>query len=436
MGWPTRGSAAHGEIHEADLVSGPKARVTQAGSLARAEQLTRRLLNVFSRMPTGAAWVSVSVGLAGSWAIAYGVGGASKVAPHWFYLPVLYAAARFGCRGAVLCGVAAGLLAGPLMPADVAHGLAQHPEDWVARACFFVIIGQAMALVIGQTRTVITGEVELAHLERELRSGLERREFVLHYQPIINLATGDIVGAEALARWQHPAWGLLYPDRFIDLSERTGLVVELGGQVLDMACSQLAAWRSGPLSDAKFFSLAVNVSACQLVDTELVGHVADVVARFELDPSWLQLEVTETALISDVAGCAERLSALNELGVSLAIDDFGTGHASLAYLHQFPVDAIKIDRSFVGSLGSGGRADAVSRAVIELAHGLQTRTVAEGVETVDQLRQLRALHCDLAQGNYFSRPVPPEQLSALLEAQAPFVSQVRAADQPPLQLVS
>jgi EAL domain-containing protein (putative c-di-GMP-specific phosphodiesterase class I) len=122
--------------------------------------------------------------------------------------------------------------------------------------------------------------------------------------------------------------------------------------------------------------------------------------------------------------------------VSLAIDDFGTGHASLAYLHQFPVDAIKIDRSFVGSLGSGGRADAVSRAVIELAHGLQTRTVAEGVETVDQLRQLRALHCDLAQGNYFSRPVPPEQLSALMEAQAPFVSQVRAADQPPLQLVS
>jgi EAL domain-containing protein (putative c-di-GMP-specific phosphodiesterase class I) len=404
--------------------------------LARPEQLTRRVLSVFSGMPAGVAWSAVAVGLAGSWATAYGVGGASKVAPHWFYLPVLYAAARFGRRGAALCGVAAGLLAGPLMPADVAAGLSQQPQDWMARACFFVIIGQAMALVIGQTRTEITAEVEIAHLERDLRSGLQRREFVLHYQPIVNLATGEIAGAEALVRWQHPALGLLYPDRFIGLSERTGLVVELGEQVLDMACRQLAAWRSGPLSDAKFFSLAVNVSACQLVDSELVAHVADVVARFELDPSWLQLEVTETALISDVTGCAERLSELNQLGVSLAIDDFGTGQASLAYLHQFPVDAIKIDRSFVASLGSGGRAEAVSRAVIQLAHGLHTKTVAEGLETAQQLRHLRALDCDLAQGYYFSQPVPPEQLSTLLAAQAPFASQVRAGDETPLKRVS
>jgi diguanylate cyclase len=348
---------------------------------------------------------------------------------------VLYAAARFGCRGAALCGVAAGLLAGPLMPADVSVGLAQQPQDWIARACFFVILGQAMALVIGQTRSAITAEVELAHLERELRSGLKRREFVLHYQPIINLASGEIVGAEALVRWQHPAWGLLYPDRFIDVTERTGLVVELGEQVLDMACGQLAKWRSGPLSDTKFFTLAVNVSAHQLAGAGLVAHVADVVGRFELDPSWLQLEVTETALISDVPGCAAYLAELNELGVGLAIDDFGTGHASLAYLHQFPVDAIKIDRSFVASLGSSGRADAVSRAVIHLAHDLKMKTVAEGVETVDQLRQLRALHCDLVQGYYFSRPVPPEQLTAMLEAKTPFAAEVQA-DQAPLKLVS
>jgi EAL domain-containing protein (putative c-di-GMP-specific phosphodiesterase class I) len=405
-------------------------------ALARAERVTRRVLNVFSGMPSGAAWVSVFLGLAASWAIAYGAGGASKVAPHWFYLPVLYAAARFGCRGAALCGVTAGLLAGPLMPADVARGLAQQPEDWIARACFFVIIGQAMALVIGQTRSTITAEMEVAHLERELRSGLKRREFILHYQPIINMATGEITGAEALVRWQHPHWGLLQPDRFIELSERTGLVVELGEQVLDMAGSQLAAWRSGPLSDLSSFTLAVNVSAHQLIDVGLVAHVADLVTRFELDPSWLQLEVTETALISDVAGCAGRLTELNELGASLAIDDFGTGHASLAYLHQFPVDAIKIDRSFVASLGSGGRADAVSRAVIHLAHDLDMKIVAEGVETVGQLRELRALRCDLAQGYYFSRPVAAEEFSSLLEARAPFASQVLAAGTTPLTLVS
>jgi EAL domain-containing protein (putative c-di-GMP-specific phosphodiesterase class I) len=403
---------------------------------ARAERVTRQALNFFSRMPAVAAWSSIAVGLVCSWGVAYAVGGASKVAPHWFYLPVLYAAARFGCRGAALCGVAAGLLAGPLMPADVAAGVAQQPQDWVARACFFVIIGQAMALVIGQTRVAITAEVELAHLEREMRSGLKRREFVVHYQPIVNMATGDIVGAEALVRWQHPDRGLIHPDGFIELSERSGLVVELGEQVLDMACSQLATWRAGPLSDSELFKLAVNVSPRQLVDAGLVSHVGDVLSRFEVDPSWLQLEVTETALISDVAAFAGCFVELQELGVSLAIDDFGTGHASLSYLHRFPVDAIKIDRSFVAALGSGGRADAVSRAVIHLAHDLQMKTVAEGVETVDQLRELRALGCDLAQGYFFSRPVPPEELGALLAVQAPFASQVRAADDAPLKLVS
>jgi EAL domain-containing protein (putative c-di-GMP-specific phosphodiesterase class I) len=383
-------------------------------------------------MPAGTAWVSIAAGLAGSWVIAYGLGGASQVAPHWFYLPVLYAAARLGCRDAALCGVAAGLLAGPLMPADVAAGLAQQPADWIVRACFFVIIGQAMALVIGQSRATITAEVELAHLESELRSGLRRRELVVHYQPIVNLATGDIVGAEALVRWQHPDWGLVYPDRFIDLSERTGLVIELGEQVFEIACRQLAAWRTGPLFNAKSFKLAINVSACQLANSGLVACVRDVVAKFDLDPSWLQLEVTETALISDVPCCAGRLAELNELGVSLAIDDFGTGHASLAYLHQFAVDAIKIDRSFVASLGCEGRADAVSRAVIHLAHDLDMKIVAEGVETVDQLRVLRALSCDLAQGHYFSRAVPAEELGALLQASAPFAAQVRAAAVPTL----
>ena len=378
----------------------------------------------------------LAAGLAGSWAIAYGVGGASKVAPHWFYLPVLCAAARFGCRGAALCGVAAGLLAGPLMPADVAAGLAQQPADWVARASFFVLIGLAMALVIGQTRAAITAEAELAHLERDMRSGIKRREFVLHYQPIVDLASGDIVGAEALVRWQHPDWGLLYPDRFIELSERSGLVVDLGEQVVEMAFSQLAAWRSGPLNDSRSFKLAVNVSARQLVDGDLAAHVGAVIARFDLDPSWLQLEITETALISDVAGCAKRLTELNDLGVSLAIDDFGTGHASLAYLHQFPVDAIKIDRSFVASLGSNGRADEVSRGVIHLAHNLRMKTVAEGVETVEQLRELRDLGCDLAQGYYFCRAVSQEEFGSLLDATAPFSVQMRAAAQTSLFLVS
>lgn len=193
---------------------------------------------------------------------------------------------------------------------------------------------------------------------------------MLHYQPLVNLETGEIVGVEALVRWQHPTAALLYTDRFISACERTGLIVELGVQVLDQALAQLAEWREAPLSGASCFKLAVDVSARQLADARLVATVAERLSSYRLDPSWVDLEVTETALVTDVGLCADRLSSLKDLGVGIAIDDFGTGHASLSYLHQFPVDAVKIDRSFVASLGSGGRADAVSRAVVHLAEEL------------------------------------------------------------------
>jgi EAL domain-containing protein (putative c-di-GMP-specific phosphodiesterase class I) len=390
----------------------------------RVERATREALNASSRVSAPAALAGVGVGLAASWLVAYLVGGAGVAAPHWFYLPVLYAAARFGCLGAGVSAVAAGLLAGPLMPLDVAAGLAQQPEDWITRASFFVIIGQAMALVIGQSRSVMTAEFELLHLEKELRSGLNRSEFVLHYQPIVNLSTGDVAGVEALVRWQHPEWGLVFPDRFIAAAETSGLIIELGEQVLDMACRQLMAWRAGPLREHEFFKLAVNVSAYQLDDPGLVARLDDRIRSLGLEPSWLHLEVTETALVTEVEACAVRLDELKALGIALAIDDFGTGRASLSYLHQFPFDVVKIDRSFVSSLGSGGRADEVSRAVVHLATDLHMRTVAEGVEAHDQIQLLRLLGCDLAQGYYFSWPLPPEDLLPLLQATAPFADAV------------
>jgi EAL domain-containing protein (putative c-di-GMP-specific phosphodiesterase class I) len=364
----------------------------------------------------------VLVGLALSWLVAYLVGGAGVAAPHWFYLPVLYAAARFGCRGAAAGAIAAGLLAGPLLPLDVAADAAQQPADWITRAVFLVIIGQAMALVIGLSRSAMTAEFARMHVVKELRSGIRHREFVLHYQPIVCLSTGEIVGVEALVRWQHPEWGLVLPARFIAEAEASGLIVDLGEQVLDMACRQLVAWRSGPLREHESFQLAVNVSARQLAEPGLVAHVDDTIRALGIDPSWLHLEVTETALVTDVEASITRLNALKALGVTLAIDDFGTGRASLSYLHRYPVDVVKIDRSFVASLGSGGQADAVSRAVIQFAHDLQMTTVAEGVELAEQINLLRVLGCDLAQGYYFSRPLPADELLPLLEATVPFAT--------------
>jgi diguanylate cyclase len=377
----------------------------------------------------------VIVGLALSWLVAYFVGGAGVAAPHWFYLPVLYAAARFGCLGAGASATAAGLLAGPLMPLDVAAGVAQQPEDWITRATFLVIIGQAMALVIGLSRSAMTAEFERMHMEKELRSGMHRGEFVLHYQPIVCLSTGEIVGVEALVRWQHPEWGLVFPARFIAEAETSGLIVGIGEQVLDMACRQLVAWRSGPLREHESFQLAVNVSARQLVEPGLVAYVGDRIRALGIEPSWLHLEVTETALVTDVEASTARLGELKTLGVALAIDDFGTGRASLSYLHRYPVDVVKIDRSFVASLGSGGRADAVSRAVIQLAHDLHMSTVAEGVEAAEQIHLLRLLGCDLAQGYYFSRPLPPDELLPLLQATTPFSTAVMT-DRRRLALVS
>jgi diguanylate cyclase len=375
-------------------------------------------------MSAPAAWGVVVVGLALSWLVAHLIGGAGIAAPHWFYIPVLYAAARFGCLGAAASATAAGLLAGPLLPFDVAAGVAQQPGEWLTRAAFFVIIGQAMALVIGLNRAAMTAEFERMHLETDLRSGIHRREFVLHYQPIVSLSTGEIVGVEALVRWQHPEWGLVLPARFIAEAETSGLIVGLGEQVLDMACRQLLAWRSGPLRNRKSFLLAVNVSARQLVDPGLVAHVDNTIRTVGIDPSWLLLEVTETALVTDVDGSSARLAELKTLGVALAIDDFGTGNASLSYLHRYPADVVKIDCSFVASLGSGGRAEAVSRAVIRLPHDLHIGTVAEGVEAAEQIQLLRLLGCDLVQGYYFSRPLPADELFPLLQAAAPFATAV------------
>ncbi|GAA4961823.1 hypothetical protein GCM10023225_01800 [Kineococcus glutinatus] len=250
--------------------------------------------------------------------------------------------------------------------------------------------------------------VDRLRLLGELRRGIAAGELRLHHQPLVRLADGGLCGVEALVRWQHPVRGLLPPSEFIELAERSGLVRELGAWVLEAAVEQAAAWaRDAEMPDVE---VSVNLSARQLTDPALVGTVTAALARHGLDPRLLVLEVTETALVNDPDVAAAALAALKGLGIGIAVDDFGTGYASLTYLQQFPVDELKIDRSFVSGLGTSDGDSAIVTTCVQLAHAVGVRAVAEGVETQAQRDALRDMGCDVGQGYLFSRPVDADAL--------------------------
>jgi diguanylate cyclase (GGDEF)-like protein/PAS domain S-box-containing protein len=252
-------------------------------------------------------------------------------------------------------------------------------------------------------------------LENELRQALERGEFKVYYQPILTLDGSRFVGAEALVRWEHPRRGLLLPDEFLSVAEDTGLIVQIGEEVLREACHRVRAWQQR-YPTIPPLTVSVNLSPRQLFRPELV---AEILAETEIEPGSLQLEITEGMLTSnDVHSVNNTLSSLKDLSIQLAVDDFGMGYSSLSYLKRFPVDLMKIDRSFIAGLGqdanSASKDAEIVSAMIELTHALGLEAVAEGVETAEQLAQLRNMECDLAQGNYFSEPLPSEALSVLM----------------------
>jgi diguanylate cyclase (GGDEF)-like protein len=247
--------------------------------------------------------------------------------------------------------------------------------------------------------------------ETQLRLALERGEFLLHYQPKLDLATGAISGFEALLRWHHPQRGLVPPLEFIDILEDTGLILPVGEWVIGEACRQLKAWQTQGVGVAP---VALNLSARQLQQADLAGAVERIVHGAGVDPALLEFELTESMLMADPEGAVEILTRIKALGMRLSVDDFGTGYSSLAYLKRFPLDALKIDRTFVRDLPDDPDDAAITKAVIRLAHSLNLKVVAEGVENIAQLRELELYDCDEIQGYYVSRPLPAHDCAALL----------------------
>jgi EAL domain-containing protein (putative c-di-GMP-specific phosphodiesterase class I) len=260
--------------------------------------------------------------------------------------------------------------------------------------------------------------VERVELERDLRRAIERDELVLHFQPLVELASERVVGHEALLRWRHPTRGVVPPLSFVPLAEETGLILPMGRWVLATAAWQARTWQQ-TWAGASALVMSVNLSARQFSQPGLIDEVRELLQVTGLDPSTLELEITESVVMDESEAGIERLRVLRGLGVRLALDDFGTGYSSLSYLRRLPLDVIKIDRSFVAGLGSPEPSETVGanlpivQAVIALAHGLGIEVVAEGIETQEQLALLRQLGCDRGQGYLFSKPRPASELDAL-----------------------
>ena len=261
--------------------------------------------------------------------------------------------------------------------------------------------------------------VDALSIEQELSRGLERGELRLFYQPLVSLVTGEIVGAEALIRWEHPERGLLSPDKFLPVAEESGLIVQVGAWAVGEACRRLRDWdrRNGGPSN---FSLAVNLSARELTHPDVVSTVLNAVRRSALDPSRITIEVTESTAMADRDSGFRALRELSAAGVRIAIDDFGTGYSSLDHLREMPADILKIDRSFVAGMSANSPDSALVAAAIAMGRALEMEVVAEGIETSEQVTDLRELGCPLGQGYLFARPLPPEEIDTLLEADVQF----------------
>jgi diguanylate cyclase (GGDEF)-like protein/PAS domain S-box-containing protein len=271
--------------------------------------------------------------------------------------------------------------------------------------------------------------IERRGLESDLRRAIEQDEIVVHYQPIVSLGLGSMDGVEALARWDHPERGLLGPREFISIAEETGLIVPLGRKVLEHACRDAARWNARADRDGPRH-VSVNLSALQIAESSIVHDVRDLAVTWGLPAGQLGLEITETVVLDDNRTHLDRLEAFRAAGIRIILDDFGTGYSSLSYLRKLPLDVLKLDRSFITGIGDDAGATAIVAAVTRMADTLALSVVAEGVETLSELRALEAIGCQLVQGYFFARPMRLAKLERLLDAPPPWLTRGRPRQEP------
>jgi len=291
---------------------------------------------------------------------------------------------------------------------------AEHPDDWYSHAesALFESKQNSGSCYLFYSSEMDESARQYIQIESALRSALPSKQLFLVYQPKVDVETGFIVGAEALIRWNHPEFGIVSPDLFISLAEKSGQIVEIGAWVMEEACKQSMEWRA---SGEKDFKIAVNVSIRQLEDPEFVNTVSDIIDDSGIDPGALQLELTENMIMDNPESNVAILNQLKGLGVSLSIDDFGTGYSSLSYLQKFPIDELKIDRSFISEITTPLTKAPIVKAVVSLGHDLDLKLVAEGVETIHQLARLKALKCQVYQGYFCSPPIDAAEFGVMLK---------------------
>ncbi|WP_372594886.1 putative bifunctional diguanylate cyclase/phosphodiesterase [Actinotalea sp.] len=361
---------------------------------------TSTLLRLSDSAPV--AIVVVALELALVTAVLLAVGGPPHAVLNLYYVPIAYAASVMGWRGAIGAAGSAGLLAGPLSPVLLGASAAADPT-WLVRAVMYVAIGLLIATLAGQSRYPLTAALLDGAAARRMRRGLERRRFAAHVQPIVDLRSGRVVGAEALWRWRDSSGEAVPPSTFIPVAERTGVILDIGRFMLAEATRQCAEWSA---QDLGHLVVNVNVSADQLSDRGFLGDLSTALAASGLRPEQLCMEITESAIIRNPEAALTTVRTAHDLGVRIALDDFGTGQSSLAYLQDFPIDIIKIDRAFVSNVDSDPRCSSLVLAIIEMAHALGAVCIAEGIERESQLTSLAVLGCEQGQGYFLGRPGP------------------------------
>lgn len=347
------------------------------------------------------SWLFYAIATLTVTALIVATGGAPTSLAHLYYLPILYMAVRYGVTAAVISSVIAGIAVGPWMITSSPATDRQTTSAWLVRLGLFVLVGVVAAVLARSRSRQLNVMVRDVYVAQGLRAAVRQDTIRVHYQPLIDLTEGDVIGFEALCRWHDSKGRAIPPDRFIPEAERTGVIMALGRRVLHRAVDQGHRWAD---RGRRGLLITVNVSAVQLSEPAFLADLIEVVQADGGDAFQLCLEITETAIIADPVRALATLRQARALGVTVALDDFGTGLSSLAYLAEFPIDIIKIDRSFVAAIGTDPKSHALVRAMVQMAHALGALTIAEGIETADQLKALRALGCAIGQGYYLGFP--------------------------------